>query len=185
MQNKNYSGRQLGPRWAAQMSSQLSYMHANIKISVGPNWAPDGLAQMGSPLGTHLKTVAKVNWAPSGLPTWGPSDSPSGPHLWPSCTCWLGHSIISKYPGLRCNFNADDTQTYLSFSSELASLAFSVIESCNKDVCSWMIGNKLSVNPNKTEYFLFNSKTSMFLLALILFCFSLRVCKKPQYNFSV
>ena len=90
MQNKNYSGRQLGPRWAAQMSSQPSYMHANIKISVGPNWAPDGLAQMGSPLGTHLKTVAKVNWAPSGLPTWGPSDSPSGPHLWPSCTCWLG-----------------------------------------------------------------------------------------------
>ena len=90
MQNINYSGRQLGPRWAAQMSSQPSYMHANIKISVGPNWAPDGLAQMGSPLGTHLKTVAKVNWAPSGLPTWGPSDSPSGPHLWPSCTCWLG-----------------------------------------------------------------------------------------------
>ena len=90
MQNKNYSGRQLGPRWAAQVSSQPSYMHANIKISVGPNWAPDGLAQMGSPLGTHLKTVAKVNWAPSGLPTWGPSDSPSGPHLWPSCTCWLG-----------------------------------------------------------------------------------------------
>ena len=72
------------------MSSRPSYMHANINISVGPNWAPDGLAQMGSPLGTHLKTVAKVNWAPSGLPTWGPSDSPSGPHLWPSCTCWLG-----------------------------------------------------------------------------------------------
>ena len=93
MQNKNYSGRQLGPRWAAQMSSQPSYMHANIKISVGPNWAPDGLAQMGSPLGTHLKTVAKVNWAPSGLPTWGPSDSPSGPHLWPSCTCWLGYFL--------------------------------------------------------------------------------------------
>ena len=91
MQNKNYSGPQLGPRWAAQVSSQPSYMHANIKISVGPNWAPDGLAQMGSPLGTHLKTVAKVNWAPSGLPTWGPSDSPSGPHLWPSCTCWLGN----------------------------------------------------------------------------------------------
>ena len=97
MQNKNYSGRQLGPRWAAQMSSRPSYMHANIKISVGPNWAPDGLAQMGSPLGTHLKTVAKVNWAPSGLPTWGPSDSPSGPHLWPSCKCWLGSGNKSHF----------------------------------------------------------------------------------------
>ena len=97
MQNKNYSGPQLGPRWAAQVSSQPSYMHANIKISVGPNWAPDGLAQMGSPLGTHLKTVAKVNWAPSGLPTWGPSDSPSGPHLWPSCTCWLGSYMYILY----------------------------------------------------------------------------------------
>ena len=95
MQNKNYSGPQLGPRWATQVSSQPSYMHANIKISVGPNWAPDGLAQMGSPLGTHLKTVAKVNWAPSGLPTWGPSDSPSGPHLWPSCTCWLGNHCVT------------------------------------------------------------------------------------------
>ena len=97
MQNKNYSGRQLGPRWAAQMSSQPSYMHANIKISVGPNWAPDGLAQMGSPLGTHLKTVAEINWAPSGLPTWGPSDSPSGPHLWPSCTCWLGQCNYKQH----------------------------------------------------------------------------------------
>ena len=92
MQNKNYSGSQLGPRWAAQMSSRPSYMHANISISVGPNWAPDGLAQMGSPFGTHLKTVAKVNWAPNGLPTWVPTDNPSGPHLWPSCTCWLGNS---------------------------------------------------------------------------------------------
>ena len=100
MQNKNYSGPQLGPRWAAQVSSQPSYMHANIKISVGPNWAPDGLAQMGSPLGTHLKTVAKVNWAPSGLPTWGPSDSPSGPHLWPSCTCWLGSTFFTKFESL-------------------------------------------------------------------------------------
>ena len=81
MQNKNYSGRQLGPRWAAQMSSQPSYMHANIKISVGPNWAPDGLAQMGSPLGTHLKTVAKVNWALMGCPFGAQVTA----HLGPTC----------------------------------------------------------------------------------------------------
>ena len=66
------------------------------------------------------------------------------------------HSIISKYPGLRCHFYADDTQ--ISFSPELASSAFTSIETCIKDIFSWMIGNKLSVNPDKTEYLLFNSK---------------------------
>ena len=68
------------------------------------------------------------------------------------------HSIVSKYPGLRCHFYADETQMYLSFSPELASSAFTFIETCIKDIFSWMIGNKLSVNPDKTEYLLFNSK---------------------------
>ena len=66
------------------------------------------------------------------------------------------HSIISKYPGLRCHFYADDTQIYLSLSSALASSAFTSIETCIKDIFSWMIGNKLSVNPDKTDYRLFN-----------------------------
>ena len=51
---------------------------------------------------------------------------------------------------------ADDTQIYLSFSPELTSLALSAIESCIRDVFSWMTSYKLSVNPNKTEYLLFN-----------------------------
>ena len=65
-------------------------------------------------------------------------------------------SIISKYAGLRCHFYAGDTQIYQSFSPELASSAFTSIETYIKDIFSWMIGNKLSVNPDKTEYFLFN-----------------------------
>ena len=124
MQNKNYSGRQLGPRWAAQMSSRPSYMHANIKISVGPNLAPDGLAQMGSPLGTHLKTVAKVNWAPSGLPTWGPSDSPSGPHLWPSCTCWLGERQL--WSSSLSVLSSSSSPSSLSYLSPLSLIIYSV-----------------------------------------------------------
>ena len=68
------------------------------------------------------------------------------------------HSIISKYPGLCCHFYADDTQIYLSFSPELASFAFTSIETCITDIFSWMIGNKLSVNPDKTEYLLLNYK---------------------------
>ena len=74
--------------------------------------------------------------------------------------CWDPysiHSIISKSLGLRCHFYADDTQIYLSFSCKLASV-FTPIETCIRDIFSWIIGNKLSVNPDKTEYLLFNSK---------------------------
>ena len=35
---------------------------------------------------------------------------------------------------------------------------FSLIESCIRDIFSWIVANKLSVNPNKTEYLLFNPK---------------------------
>ena len=65
-------------------------------------------------------------------------------------------SVISNHPGIQCHFYADDTPFYLSFSPEFASSAFSIIESCIRDVFSRMISNKLSVNPNKTEYLLFN-----------------------------
>ena len=56
-----------------------------------------------------------------------------GPLLYSLYTTPL-HSIISKYPGLRYHFYADDTQIFLSFSPELVSSAFSSIESCIKDV---------------------------------------------------
>ena len=52
----------------------------------------------------------------------------------------------------------DDTQIYISLAPEHASSAVSIIESSIKDVFSWLVANKLSANPNKTEYFLFNSR---------------------------
>ena len=78
------------------------------------------------------------------------------------------HFIVSKYPGIRSYFCADDTKMYLSSYPELASSAFSSIESCITDIFSRTIGNTLLVYPDKTEYLLFNKKISMFLLALIL-----------------
>ena len=79
--------------------------------------------------------------------------------------CWDPYSIlytllhsfvISKYHGIRSHFYADDTQIYLSFSPELTTV-FLIIESCIRDIFSWIVANK-SVDPNKTEYLLFNPK---------------------------
>ena len=64
---------------------------------------------------------------------------------------------VSNHPGIQCHFYADDRQIYLSFYSDLTSLAISTIDSCIRDVFLWMTSNKISVNPNKTEYLLFHS----------------------------
>ena len=65
-------------------------------------------------------------------------------------------SVISNHPDIQYHFYADDSQIYLSFSPELTSITLSIIESFLRDVFLWMTSNKLSINPHKTEYLLFN-----------------------------
>ena len=84
-----------------------------------------------------------------------PQDSVLGPLLYSLYTTPF-LSVISNYPGIQCHFYTDDTQIYLLFSPELTSLALSTIESCIRYKFLWMTSNKLPVNPNKTEYLLFN-----------------------------
>ena len=68
-------------------------------------------------------------------------------------------SVTSNHPGIHCHFYTGDTQIYLSISPELALSVFLIIESCIRDVFSLMTSNKLSINPNETEYLLFNPNT--------------------------
>ena len=65
-------------------------------------------------------------------------------------------SAISNHPCIQSHFYKGDKKSHLSFFPELTSSAFSTIESCLRDVFLWMTSNKLSVNPNKTEYLQFN-----------------------------
>ena len=77
---------------------------------------------------------------------------PQGSVLWPLLSLYFTPllTVISNHHGIQCHFFADDTQIYLLFSPKLASLALSTIESCIRDVFSWMTSNRLPVNINKT-----------------------------------
>ena len=102
-----------------------------------------------------------------------PQCSVLGPLLYSLYTTPL-LSVIYNHPGIQSHFYANNTQIHVSFSPEFTSLALSAIESCIRDVFSWMTSNKLCVNPNKTEYLLFNPSNInppviLLILTLILF----------------
>ena len=117
------------------------------------------LSSLSSFLTNRFQTVVASNskLQPVPLEFGIPQGSVLGPLLYSLHTIPL-LSIISKYPGICCHFYADDALVHISFSPEYASSAVSIIESCIKDVFSWLVAKKLSANPNKTEYLLFNSR---------------------------
>ena len=53
--------------------------------------------------------------------------------------------------GLRCHQYADDTQLYLSFSSNPGE-AVAILNQCLSIVMEWMKANKLRLNPDKMRY---------------------------------
>ena len=103
----------------------------------------------------------KLNYLKYGAP----QDSVLGPLLYSLYTTPL-FSVISNQPCIQSYFYADNTQIYLLFSLEFASLAFSTTESCIRDLLSW-ISKKLSVNSNDTEYLLFNPNNVNFPVNII------------------
>ena len=72
------------------------------------------------------------------------------PLLFTLYTTPLGH-ILSDTP-ISYHFYANDTQLYISFQSPKADNSPTILSSVLDSVHAWLTSNRLSVNPNKTEF---------------------------------
>ena len=90
--------------------------------------------------------------ASSDLHTGVPQGSVLGPLLFTLYTTPL--SYIFKGTSIGFHLYADDTQLYVSFSSSDSLTSLSLLSTTLDSVYSWLVSNRLSVNPSKTEYLL-------------------------------
>ena len=72
-------------------------------------------------------------------------------HTTPLSSLISGHSIPH-------HLYADDSQLYVSFSSGDSAAALNGLQSCLASVQSWMLMNKLKLNPDKTEFLLIGNE---------------------------
>ena len=99
---------------------------------------------------------------PPGYPYGSCKSFRQGPIRFPvDIVVWV-HAIIPKYPGICNHFYVNDIQIYISFSLEHASSAVSIIESCIKDVFSWLLAKNYLLILKKQNIF--------FLIPKILIC---------------
>ena len=86
-----------------------------------------------------------------------PQGSVLGPILLSLYTTPLS-KIIQNHPAIGFHFYADDTQLYVHLIHINVAHAFDWLKSCLDDVKKWLSVNKLKLNPDKTEFFVFSSK---------------------------
>ena len=88
----------------------------------------------------------------SNLHTGVPQGSVLGPFLFILYTTPLSYIFEGTPVGV--HFYADNTQLYISFSSSDSSSSISFLSTTLDSVYSWLVSNRLFVNPSKTEYML-------------------------------
>ena len=85
-----------------------------------------------------------------------PQGSVLGPILFSLYTTPL---IIHNHPGIGFHLYVDDTQLYVHLRHNNVAHAFDGLKSYLDNVKRWLSANKLKLNPNKTEFIIFASKT--------------------------
>ena len=67
--------------------------------------------------------------------------------------------VIQNHPGISFQFYADDTQLYVHLTHKNVASALDKLSHCLEDVKRWLSTNKLKLNPDKTEFIVFDSKS--------------------------
>ena len=87
-----------------------------------------------------------------------PQGSDLGPILFSLYTIPLS-KVIQNHPGISFQFYADDTQLYVHLTHKSVASALDKQSHCLEDVKRWLSTNKLKLNPDKTEFIVFGSKS--------------------------
>ena len=87
-----------------------------------------------------------------------PQGSVLGPILFSLYTTPLS-KVIQNHPGISFQFYADDTQLYVHLTHKNVASALDKLSHCLEDVKRWLSTNKLKLNPDKTEFIGFGSKS--------------------------
>ena len=87
-----------------------------------------------------------------------PQGSVLGPILFSLYTTPLS-KVIQNNLGINFQFYADDTQLYVHLTHKNAASALDKLSRCLEDVKRWLSTNKLKLNPDKTEFIVFGSKS--------------------------
>ena len=101
-----------------------------------------------------LSTLSELRKVIYGIP----QGSVLGPSLFLLYTTPLS-KIIRLHPHIKFHFYVDDTQLYIHLSHKNASAALARLNACLLDVQRWMSLSKLKLNPEKTEFIVFGSKS--------------------------